>query len=341
MCSRAKVLVTGGAGYIGSILVPLLLQAGYEVKVLDRLYFGNGIESWLGHPHLELVDGDIRDLPLVTKALQGITIVIHLAAVANDPSVDVDPKIGQQINHDCLYPIMSMAKHLGCRKFIYASSASVYGVNDFATVTEQELCTPITQYSLCKLEGEAILSALADSTFETVAVRAATVCGWSPRLRLDLTVNALTISALTNKKIKVFGGQQFRPNVHVKDLGRLYLRLVTMDRLEELSGRAVNVGYENLQVSDIALKVRGLVDRYINGEVSIDTETSNDLRSYRLDSSFAMDHLEFKFMYSVKDAILEICDRWQSGYLVNSSNMAKHPRYSNVANMLKNDWTFS
>ncbi|ENM5772123.1 NAD-dependent epimerase/dehydratase family protein [Vibrio mimicus] len=334
------ILVTGGAGYIGSRLVPKLLSAGYRVRVLDALFFPNGLELLLNHPRLEFIKGDIRDTTVVEKALKGVNSVIHLAAVANDPSFNSAPELSQSININCLSHIMSSAKSLGCQRFIYASSASVYGVNTEPFVDESQPCVPLTDYNRFKAQGEKILFDLTDSSFQTVAVRAATVCGWSPRQRLDLTVNILTASALARGKITVFGGTQYRPNVHIGDLTRLYTMLVQRESLGSIYGTAINVGYENHTVTDIANQVKNIVDNYFSFNVPIITNASDDVRSYRLDSHRIQQQLGFQFVYSIRDAVLEICEQWQSGKFIDSADVLSDIRYHNVLNMQYNDWSF-
>lgn len=341
MTQHSRVLVTGGAGYIGARLVPKLLASGYGVRVLDAQFFPNGLDRFLGCPHLEMVRGDIRDKSIVENSLQGIKTVIHLAAVANDPSFNSDPKLSQSINIDCLPHLMRSAKRLGCRRFIYASSASVYGINDEPLVDENQPCLPITDYNRYKAEGEKVLFDLTDSSFETIAVRAATVCGWSPRQRLDLTVNILTVSALAQGKITVFGGSQYRPNVHIGDLSRLYTVLVQRESLGAVCGRAINVGYENHTVADIAMQVKDVVDRYFNTNVSITTTASDDVRSYRLDARLIQRELGFAFAYTIRDAVLEICEQWQSGLFKDSADVLTDPRYHNLLNIRSSDWSFA
>ncbi|CDL84666.1 NAD-dependent epimerase/dehydratase family protein [Xenorhabdus szentirmaii] len=341
MTQSSTILVTGGAGYIGSRLVPKLLAAGYQVRVLDAQFFPNGLRDFLSHPRLEFIKGDIRDAALVENALRGITTVIHLAAVANDPSFNSDPEVSRSINIACLPHLMESAKRLGCRRFIYASSASVYGVNDQPVVDESQPCVPITDYNRYKAEGETVLFGLTDPGFETIAVRAATVCGWSPRQRLDLTVNILTASALSQGKITVFGGSQYRPNVHIGDLTRLYTALVQCDSLGSLCGRAINVGYENHTVADIALQVKEVVDRYFGTHVPITTTSSDDVRSYRLDSGLVQKELGFQFVYTIRDAVLELCEKWQSGDFIDSADVLRDPRYHNMLNMKLVDWSFN
>lgn len=340
MSNASIVLVTGGAGYIGSRLVPKLLAAGYRVRVLDALFFSNGLELFMGHPRLEFIKGDIRDNSVVDKALQNASTVIHLAAVANDPSFNLSPELGQSINIDCLPHLIGSAKRLGCQRFIYASSASVYGINAEPYVDESQACVPITDYNRFKAQGEKILFDLTDSTFQTVAVRAATVCGCSPRQRLDLTVNILTASALACGEITVFGGKQFRPNVHIGDLTRLYTMLVQRETLSSICGTAINVGYENHTVTDIANQVKDIVDKYFSTNVPIITTASDDVRSYRLDSRRVQQQLGFEFIYSIRDAVLEICEQWQSGKFIDSDDVLSDARYHNVRTMQHNDWSF-
>lgn len=333
------VLVTGGAGYIGSRLVPKLLAAGYRVKVLDAQFFVNGLDTFLAHPHLEFIRGDIRDEPVVDAALRGVKTVVHLAAVANDPSFNVDPGLSRSINIDCLPHLMSSAKRMGCARFIYASSASVYGINAEPLVDEYQPCVPITDYNRYKAEGEQVLFGLSDPSFETIAVRAATVCGWSPRQRLDLTVNILTASALARGEITVFGGDQYRPNVHIGDLTRLYLTLIQKSSLGSINGQPLNVGQDNYTVAEIASTVKDIVDRYFGTNVPIKTTPSDDVRSYRLDSSRLRQEYGFEFVFGIRDAVLELCERWQSGWFAGSPDILTDIRYHNVRNMQSTNWS--
>lgn len=341
MSECKKVLVTGGAGYIGARLIPKLLAEGYAVRVLDAQFFSGGLDRLAGQPQLESVRGDIRDKAAVEHALRGIHTVVHLAAVANDPSFDADPRLSRSINIDCLPYLMRTAKRSGCRRFIYASSASVYGVNAAPIVDESQPCVPVTDYNRYKAQGEAVLFDLADESFETIAVRAATVCGMSCRQRLDLTVNVLTASALANGRITVFGGHQYRPNVHIADLCRLYALLVKSDSLGSLQGRAINVGDENHTVADIALQVKRIVDLYFGTDVPVQAVASDDIRSYRLDSTLIHREFGFEFAYSIRDAVLELCEQWQEGRFKDSSNVLADPRYHNLLNMRSADWSFA
>lgn len=340
MKEHKTVLVTGGAGYIGARLIPKLLATGHRVRVLDAQFFPNGLDALLDHPQLQLVKGDVRDRKLVEASLRGTETVIHLAAVANDPSFNADPWLSRSINMDCLPHLMGSAKSSGCRRFIYASSASVYGVNDIPIVDEQQPCLPITDYNRYKAEGEKVLFDLTDSSFETIAVRAATVCGWSPRQRFDLTVNILTASALARNTITVLGGCQYRPNVHIGDLSRLYALLVQRHSLGSLCGRAINVGYQNHTVADIAVQVKQVVDRYLGKDIPITTRASDDVRSYRLDSGLIARELGFEFVYTIRDAVLELCEQWLSGFFSDSDDVLADARYHNLLNMQQQDWSF-
>jgi nucleoside-diphosphate-sugar epimerase len=234
--SGRNILVTGGAGYIGSVLVPQLLQQGERVTVLDVFFYGH--DTLPDSPDLTRVDLDLRDHAGVDALLAGerFDAVIHLAAISNDPSSDLDPELTRQVNLDGTRALMESAQRHGVGRFLYASSASVYGIKEVPDVTEDLDLEPITIYAKYKAEGEAILNALTSPDFVGVSVRAATVCGWSPRLRLDLTINILTLSALTRGEITVFGGQQMRPNIHVQDLALFYRPFHDMDEAQLVAG---------------------------------------------------------------------------------------------------------
>ena len=217
------VLVTGGAGYVGSVLVPVLLQAGYRVKVLDLYLYGDPVlAAHADNPRLEQFKGDMRERALLEKLVPGCDAVIHLACISNDPSFDLDPDLGKSINYDCCFDLVEVAKANGVKRFIFASSSSVYGIKEEENVSEELALEPLTDYSKYKAMCEDVLLKAREPGCAVLILRPATVCGDSPRLRLDLTVNILTNHAITNNAIRVFGGAQKRPNIHIDDVLDLY-----------------------------------------------------------------------------------------------------------------------
>src|SRR5580765_3451312 len=252
-----SILVTGGGGYVGSALVPDLLKHGYHVKVVDVFWYGRDVfDDCNNHPELERIELDIRDSERLKQALKGVDAVIHLACISNDPSFELDPGLGKSINYDAFAGLLQGAIDQGVRRFIYASSSSIYGVKDEPDVREDAKPEPLTDYSRFKLDCERDLLAHSNpGGMERVIVRPATVCGYATRLRLDLTVNILTIHALVNHKIRIFGGKQLRPNLNVMDMVRAYLLFLDAPR-EKDDREAFNVGSQNRSVDDIAFIVR-------------------------------------------------------------------------------------
>lgn len=302
------VVVTGGGGYIGAVLVPELLGAGYTVTVLDIFFFGEGpLKEAASHPGLTLRKGDIRDRATLREVLgPGADAVIHLAAISNDPSAELAPEVTRSINGRGTGLVMEMAKECGVPRFLYASSASVYGIKDTPDVTEDLSLDPITLYARCKADGEEVLNGLADGDFTGVSVRAATVCGDSPRLRLDLTINLLTDQALRMGWIRVFGGTQMRPNIHLRDLTAFYRLLLEADG-DRVNGRAYNVCRRNAPVAELAEMIRDEVDP----ELKIRTEPTDDLRSYHLSGARARDELGFVPECELVLAVRELRERYR------------------------------
>ncbi|HEY3788778.1 MAG TPA: SDR family oxidoreductase, partial [Urbifossiella sp.] len=223
MSDKHTVLVTGGAGYVGSVLVPKLLAEGHKVRVLDTYFFGRDVLSAVkGHPNLTEIPADMRDRATLDKSLKGCTAVIHLACISNDPSFELDPSLGKSINYDAFIPLVELSKKHGVQRFIYASSSSVYGIKEEENVTEDLPLLPLTDYSKFKAMCEDVLMAAREPGFTVLTLRPATVCGYSPRLRLDLSVNILTNLAVNKREITVFGGSQHRPNLHIQDMTDLY-----------------------------------------------------------------------------------------------------------------------
>src|SRR5579863_1509727 len=252
------VLVTGGASYKGCVLVPKLLNAGYEVVVYDRMYFGSqGLPS---HPHLLVVDGDIRDTGSFAGAVKNCNAVIHMACISNDPSYELDPALSKTINFDCFEPLVLASKRAGVSRFINVSSSSVYGVSDAPEVTEEHPLDPLTDYSKYKGMCESILFEHGSPDFIPVNLRPATVCGYSPRMRFDLTVNILTNLAVNRGVITVFGGAQKRPNIHIDDVTDLYTKMLEYPD-EKIAAKTYNVGYENDTVARLAEIVKTVVER--------------------------------------------------------------------------------
>lgn len=320
------VLVTGGAGYVGSVLVPELLGHGYRVKVLDLYMFGEHVlDAAESRPNLEQIKGDIRDRGLLERVIRGCDAVIHLACISNDPSFELDPQLGKSINYDAFFGLVDVSKASGVRRFVYASSSSVYGIKEEPNVTEDLPLLPLTDYSKYKAMCEQVLLEKREPGFVTLILRPSTVCGYSPRLRLDLTVNILTNQAVNNKKITVFGGQQMRPNIHIADMVDVYVKSLEWPD-EAIDGRTFNVGYENYKVSEIAEMVR----KVIGEEVDIVMTPTDDNRSYHVSSEKIKRELGFVAQHSVEDAVRDLVDAFQGGKIPNSMTDS---RYYNIKTM--------
>lgn len=320
-----RVLVTGGAGYVGSLLVPELLKAGYEVVVLDLYIYGDVFAPLRPNPALTEIRGDLRDPAAVRKALDGCDAVIHLACISNDPSFDLDPELGRSINYDCFRPLVRAAKEAGVRRFVYASSSSVYGIKDEDNVTEDLPLQPLTDYSKYKAMCEEVLAEERVPGFVTLIVRPATVCGYAPRLRLDLSVNILTNHAINAGQIKVFGGSQKRPNIHVADMVAFYLGALTWEDAA-IDGKTFNVGYENHTIMQIAEMVRDVVGK----DVSIVVTPTDDLRSYHISSGKVLRELGFAPTHTLADAVRGLKEAFDAGRVPDSMT---DPRYFNIKMM--------
>ena len=251
-----KILITGGAGYVGAILTPYLLNKGHKITVIDLMIFG---EEALGkNPNLRIIKGDIRDTNLLKKELPNHDVVIHLACISNDPSFELDPKLGKSINLEAFKPLVEISKQNLIKRFIYASSSSVYGLKKEKEIHENISLEPLTDYSKYKAECEVILKKYESENFTPIIIRPATVCGYSPRQRLDVVVNILTNLAYHKRKISVFGGKQLRPNIHIKDMAKVYDVLINAQK-SKVSGEIFNVGYENKTVLDLANTVKNVL----------------------------------------------------------------------------------
>lgn len=319
------VLITGGAGYVGSALTPRLLDEGYSVKVVDTFWYGEDVfGEWGAHPGLRRVKMDIRDSAGLSAEMKGVDAVIHLACISNDPSYDLDPQLGKSINYDAFRGLTEAAAANGVKRFIYASSSSVYGVKDEPDVRETTPPEPLTDYSKFKLACENdLLGSNGLNGMEKVIIRPATVCGYAPRLRLDLTVNILTIHALVNRKIRIFGGKQLRPNIHIKDMVRAYQMLLKAPA-QTVDSEAFNCGYQNMAVGDIGEIVRS---RLGGDGIEIVYEQTSDNRSYHINSDKIRDRLGFAPMHTIEDAVGDISEAFEKGLI---QDPMSDPRYINI-----------
>lgn len=293
-----KILVTGGCGYKGSVLVPKLLRQGHSVVALDTQWFGNYLDP---HPSLKAVKADVRNPDEID--LTGVDAIIHLSSVANDPCGDLDPKLTWEISCLATMQLADRAHRRGIKRFLYASSGSVYGIKDEEQVTEDLLLVPVSEYNKTKMCAERILLSYSDSMTVQI-VRPATVCGYSPRMRLDVSVNMLTMQALRNGRITVFGGDQTRPNIHIDDVTDLYLFLLDNPQHAGI----YNAGFENISIMDIARRVTS----HISAEIFV--TPSNDPRSYRINSDRLL-ATGFRPKKTVDDAIKEMIDMYRQGSL--------------------------
>jgi nucleoside-diphosphate-sugar epimerase len=327
--AKSKILITGGAGYVGCVLVPKLLDAGYQVTVYDIMYYGEG--NLPTHPRLKVVRADIRDTVRLAAELSGADSVIHLACISNDPSFELDAGLGKSINFDCFEPMVRASRSAGVKRFIYASSSSVYGVSESPEVTEEHPLKPLTDYSKYKALCEDVLRRYQSPDFCTVIIRPATVCGYSPRMRLDLSVNILTNLAVNNRRITVFGGSQKRPNLHIGDMSDLYVRLLELPG-EKLAGDTFNAGYQNHTIADLAQMARRVVEAEMpeKAPIEIATSATDDLRSYHVSSGKIAAKLGFKPARTVESAMRDLCHAFKAGKLPDSLT---DPRYFNVKTM--------
>ena len=308
-----KIFITGGAGYVGSSLVPKLLNLGYKVTVFDLMIYG--IDVLPDHENLTIIKGDIRNTKLLENNLIGIDIVIHLACISNDPSFELNPKLGKSINYDAFEPLVQISLKNKVSRFIYASSSSVYGIKTEQNVTEDMKLEPLTDYSKFKGECEKILNSYKSDEFITTTIRPSTVCGFAKRQRLDLVVNILTNHAFHNREIKVFGGEQLRPNVHIADMVDSYLAVLDADP-KKINGEIFNVGFKNQTVNELAEDVKIV----IGNDVKITNTKTNDNRSYHVSSQKIKDILGFQTKYTIKDAVKDLKLAFEKKLLLDTFN---------------------
>ena len=319
-----RVMVTGGAGYVGSNLVPKLLAAGYQVAVLDLYIYGDVFANLASNPDLTEVKGDLRNPSDVQRALAGCDAVIHLACISNDPSFDLNPDLGRSINYDCFRPLVKASKDAGVKRFIYASSSSVYGVKKEAEVTEDLALQPLTDYSKFKAMCEDVLEQEREPGFTTLTLRPATVCGYGKRQRLDVIVNILTNHAVNTGRMKVFGGSQLRPNLHIEDMTDLYLLTLQLPA-EQIDGRVYNAGYENHPLMHLAEIVRSVA-----GNVQVDVVPTDDLRSYQVSSKKILREIGFAPKRTIEDAVRDLKSAFDAGKL---TDPLSNPMYFNIKRM--------
>jgi nucleoside-diphosphate-sugar epimerase len=318
-----KIFITGGAGYVGAVLVPNLLDNGYVVTVLDLMIYGENVLP--SHPNLNAVKGDIRDQTLLQKLLPGHDAVIHLACISNDPSFELNPDLGKSINLDAFQPLVEISKSCSVKRFIYASSSSVYGIKDEPNVHEEMVLEPLTDYSQFKADCEKILAEYQSDDFTTVTIRPATVCGYSPRQRLDVVVNILTNLAYHKREISVFGGDQLRPNIHIADMVEAYLVLLKAPK-EKIAGKIFNAGYENQPVTQLAETVQSVVGQ----DVKLVTTPSDDNRSYHISSQKIRAELGFEATHTIREAVEDLCAAFDNNLL---SDSLENEMYYNIKRM--------
>jgi nucleoside-diphosphate-sugar epimerase len=318
-----KIFITGGAGYVGAVLVPHLLENGYSVTVLDLMIYGDDVLP--KHPNLQSVKGDIRDQTLLMELIPGHDVVIHLACISNDPSFELNPQLGKSINLDAFRPLVEISKASGVKRFVYASSSSVYGIKEELDVHEEISLEPLTDYSKFKVDCEKILAEYQSEDFTTVTIRPATVCGYSPRQRLDVVVNILTNLAYHKREISVFGGGQLRPNIHIADMVAAYRVLITAPK-EKVAGKIFNAGYENQPVREIAETVKAVV----GDDVKLVTTPTDDNRSYHISSEKIKEELGFVATHTIQQAVEDLCNAFDKGLLPDSMD---NEMYFNIKRM--------
>ena len=308
-----RIFITGGAGYVGSALVPKLIERGYQVTVYDLMIYGeNVIEK---NKNLKMIKGDIRDQKLLEESLTDQDTVIHLACISNDPSFELNPSLGKSINLDSFEPLVKISKQKKVRQFIYASSSSVYGIKEEKNVDESMSLEPLTDYSKFKAECEKILDMHGDDSFTVTSLRPATVCGYARRQRLDVIVNILTNFAYHKKEIQIFGGKQLRPNIHINDMVRAYLEIIEADK-KKINKEIFNVGSTNHSILEIA----DMVKKNIDPNIVLKKIESEDTRSYHISSEKIKNIIGFKTKLTIEDAVQDLKSAFEKKLLINTFN---------------------
>ena len=305
-----KILITGGAGYLGSVLTPYLLSKKHKITVIDLMIYGEKVLK--KHKNLKIIKGDIRNVNLLNKVIHNHDIIIHLACISNDSSFELNPKLGKSINLDAFEPLVKIAKNKGVKKFIYASSSSVYGIKNEKNVVEDMLLNPLTDYSRYKAECEKILLKYKSDDFVTTIVRSATLCGYAPRQRLDVIVNIFANHGYHKKEINIFGGKQLRPNIHIADIVRFYSLLINADK-KRIDGEIFNVGGKNHTIQEIA----EMVKQELGSDIILNKIHSDDNRSYHISSKKVKDFLNFEVNFDVRKAIKDLKEAFQKRILIN------------------------
>ena len=318
-----RIYITGGAGYVGAMLVPRLLEEGRTVTVIDLMMYGEDVLK--PHPKLTTIKGDIRDAALLKKTIAGQDAGIPLACISNDPSFDLSPELGKSINLDAFRPLVEISERAGVKRFVYASSSSVYGVKEEPNVHEAMSLEPLTDYSRFKMDCEKILAEYQSPDFTTVTIRPATVCGYSPRQRLDVVVNILTNLAFHKREITVFGGKQLRPNIHIADMVESYIVLLNAPK-DAIAGEIFNAGDENKSVLELAETVKAV----IGDDVRLVATPTNDNRSYHISSKKIAEKLGFVPKHTIREAVEDLRRALEAGPLPNS---LPDERYFNIKRM--------
>ena len=317
MIKNKSIFITGGAGYVGSRLVPELLNEGHKVTVYDIMYYGH--DFFPKSNNLDIVEGDIRDSVKLEKTSKNHDVFLNLACISNDNSFELDENLSTSINLSAFEPMVIAAKKAKIKRFIYASTSSVYGVSEKKEVKEDHPLVPLTLYNKYKGMCEPMLFKHTDKNFEGVIFRPATVCGYAPRQRFDLSVNILTNHAINNKKITVFGGDQLRPNLHILDYCEAVKILVNAES-EKIKNQIFNVGYQNMSINEIAQVVKKTVEAEFPEieNIPVIKTKSNDNRSYHINSDKIKDVLGFKASRTIEDAIKELCEKFKNNEFDNS-----------------------
>ena len=315
---QKKIFITGGGGYCGSLLVPTLLDLGHQITVYDVMFFTDNFLP-KNNKNLKIIKGDIRESKKIEYECKDHDIFINLACISNDASFELDENLSTSINLHAFEPMVLAAKRSGIKRFIYASSSSVYGVSKKKNVTEEHELVPLTLYNKYKGMCEPLLLKHTNKKFIGVVFRPATVCGYAPRLRLDLSVNILTNLAISKEKITVFGGEQLRPNLHVKDYCNAVIALINAED-DKINNQIFNVGYQNLSIKEIAQIVKKIVQTNFpeKKHIEIETTKSDDNRSYHINSEKIKNILNFEPKLTIEDAVNDLCKQFKLGKIKNS-----------------------